>query len=73
MYARRMTVSEIQGYLQEIYGKVLNDFISNVTDAIIDEVETWQNRTLDKVYPTVFFDCLMVKCREDNRIINKAV
>ena len=74
MYARGMTVSEISGHLQEIYGvEVSGDFISNVTDAVIDEVEAWQNRSLDKVYPIIFLDCLVVKCREDNRVINKSV
>ncbi len=74
MYARGMTVAEIQGHLEEIYKvEVSPDFISNVTDAIIDEVESWQNRPLDKVYPVVFLDCLVVKCKEDNRVINKAV
>jgi putative transposase len=74
MYARGMTVSEIAGHLQEIYGiEVSGDFISNVTDAVIDEVETWQNRGLDKVYPIIFLDAIVVKCREDNRVINKAV
>lgn len=74
MYARGMTVAEIQGHLEEIYGvEVSPDFISNVTDAIIDEVESWQNRPLDKIYPVVFLDCLVVKCKEDNRVINKAV
>ena len=74
MYARGMTVSEISGHLQEIYGvEVSGDFISNVTDAIIDEVESWQNRSLDKVYPVIFLDCLIVKCKEDNRVINKAI
>lgn len=74
MYARGMTVSEIQGHLEEIYGvEVSGDFISNVTDAIIDEVESWQNRGLSKVYPVIFLDCIVVKCKEDNRVINKAI
>lgn len=74
MYARGMTVSEIQGHIEEIYGvEVSGDFISNVTDQIIDEVESWQNRGLSKVYPVIFLDCIVVKCKEDNRVINKAV
>jgi putative transposase len=69
-----MTVSEIAGHLEEIYGvEVSGDFISNVTDQIIDEVESWQNRGLDKIYPVIFLDCIVVKCKEDNRVINKAV
>jgi len=74
MYARGMTVSEISGHLQEIYGiEVSGDFISNVTDAVIDEVEAWQNRGLDKIYPIIFLDAIVVKAKEDNRVINKAV
>lgn len=74
MYARGMTVSDIQGHLEEIYGvEVSGDLISNVTDSIIEEVEIWQNRGLDKVYPIVFLDAIIVKAREDNRVINKAV
>lgn len=74
MYARGMTVAEIQGHLQEIYGvEVSNDLISNVTDAVIEEAEAWQNRGLDKVYPIIFLDAIVVKAREDNRVINKAV
>lgn len=74
MYARGMTVSEIQGHIEEIYGvEVSGDFISNVTDQIIEEVESWQSRALDKVYPVIFLDCIVIKCKEDNRVINKAV
>lgn len=74
MYARGMTVSDIQDHLQEIYGvEVSGDFISNVTDEIIDEVEIWQNRPLDKVYPIIFLDAIIVKSKQDNHIINKAV
>ncbi len=74
MYARGMTLSEIAAHLQEIYGvEVSGEFISNITDAVIDEVETWQNRALDKIYPIIFLDAIMVKCSEDNRVINKAI
>jgi len=74
MYARGMTISEIQGHLLEIYGVERSpEFISNVTDSIIDELHIWQNRPLEKVYPIIFLDALVVKAREDKRIINKAV
>lgn len=74
MYARGMTVSEIAGHIQDIYGvEVSADFISNVTDAVIDEVEAWQSRPLDKVYPIIFLDCIVVKAREETRVVNKAV
>ncbi len=44
-----------------------------MTDAVIDEVKTWQNRPLDKVYPVVFLDCIVVKVRDSGRIINKSI
>ena len=59
LYARGMTVREIQGHLQELYGvEVSPDLISRVTDAVLEEVREWQNRPLDPVYPVVFFDAL---------------
>jgi hypothetical protein len=58
LYARGMTVREIQGHLAELYGsEVSPDLISRVTDAVLDEVREWQNRPLDPVYPVVFFRC----------------
>jgi transposase-like protein len=55
LYARGMTVREIQGHLAELYGaEVSPDLISRVTDAVLDEVREWQNRPLDPVYPVVF-------------------
>jgi len=74
LYARGMTVREIQGYLEEMYGlEVSPDFISSVTDAVMVEVTTWQNRPLEKLYPVVIFDALRVKIREDGIVSNKAV
>ena len=65
LYARGMTVREIQGHLAELYGTdVSPDLISRVTDAVLDEVRDWQNRPLDAVYPVVFFDALRFKIRE---------
>jgi putative transposase len=59
MYARGMTVREIQGYLQEMYGVLVSpDLISQVTDAVMEEVREWQNRPLERLYPVVFFDAL---------------
>src|SRR6202011_4935237 len=64
LYARGMTVREIQGHLAELYATdVLPDLISQVTDAVLDEVREWQSRPLDPVYPVVFFDALRVKIR----------
>ena len=74
LYARGLTVREIQGYLAEAYGtEVGHDLISTVTDGVLAEVTAWQNRPLEAVYPVVFFDALRVKIREDNVVRNKAV
>src|SRR6478672_1016961 len=74
LYARGMTVREIQGHLRELYGvEVSPDLISRVTDAVLDEVREWQNRPLDAVYPVVFFDALRVKIRDESVVKNKAV
>jgi putative transposase len=74
MYARGMTVREIQGFLQEQYGtEVSPDFISSVTDEVMAEVSAWQTRPLEPMYPVVFFDALRVKIREDAVVRNKAV
>ena len=74
MYARGMTTRDIQGHLEEIYGvEVSPTLISNVTDAVLDEVRTWQARPLDAVYPIVFLDALVVKMREDGSVQNRAV
>lgn len=74
MYARGMSLSEIQGHLKEIYNvDVSPSLISDVTDAVIEDVREWQNRSLDSVYPVVFFDAIMVKSRENGKTENKAV
>lgn len=74
MYARGMTVREIQGFLIEMYGvEVSPDFISGVTDAVMAEVTAWQARPLEAMYPVVFFDALRVKIREDAVVRVKAV
>ena len=74
LYARGMTVREIQGHLRELYAvDVSPDLISRVTDAVLDEVREWQNRPLDAVYPVVFFDALRVKIRDESVVRNKAV
>ena len=74
MYARGMTVREIQGFLAEQYGtEVSPEFISSVTDAVMAEVTAWQSRPLEGMYPVVFFDALRVKIREDAVVRNKAI
>ena len=74
MYARGMTTRDIQGHLEEIYGvEVSPALISNITDAVLDEVRTWQNRPLDAVYPILYLDALVVKMREEGTVQNRAV
>jgi putative transposase len=74
MYARGMTVREIQGFLAEQYGtEVSPEFISSVTEEVMAEVTAWQNRPLEPMYPVIFFDALRVKIREDALVRNKAV
>ncbi|TSJ91199.1 IS256 family transposase [Chitinimonas sp. BJB300] len=74
MYARGMTVRDIQGFLREQYGtEVSPAFISSITDEVMAEVTAWQARPLEPMYPVVFFDALRVKIREDAVVRNKAV
>ena len=74
MYARGMTVREIRGHLQELYGiEVSPDLISTVTDAVLEEVSEWQNRPLDACYAIVFFDAIRVNIRDEGFVRNKAV
>jgi len=74
MYARGMTVREIQGFLAEMYSvDVSPDLISRVTDEVMSEVVAWQTRPLEPMYPVVFFDALRVKIREDAVVRSKAV
>ena len=74
LYARGMTVRDIQAQLQEMYGvDVSPALISEVTDAVLDEVKTWQSRPLECMYPVLFLDALMVKMRHEGRVENRAV
>ncbi|MDR9176872.1 hypothetical protein FEP12_05319 [Burkholderia multivorans] len=74
MYARGMSVREIQGFVLEMYGiEVSPDFISTVTDAVLDEVREWQQRSLEPMYPVVFFDALRVKIRDEGVVRNVPV
>jgi putative transposase len=74
MYARGMSVREIQGHLMELYGlDVSPDLISTVTDAVMETVAEWQNRPLETSYPLVFFDAMRVKIRDEGLVRNKAV
>ncbi len=74
MYARGMSVREIQGHLLELYGlQVSPDLISTVTDEVLAEVEQWQQRPLEAMYPIVYFDALRLKIRDEGTVKNKAV
>ena len=74
MYARGMSSRDIQGHLYDIYGiEVSAEFISNVTDSIVEEVTAWQNRPLDEIYPIVYLDAIRIKTKDNGHIINKAV
>jgi len=74
MYARGMTVREVQAYLLDMYAvDVSAEFISSVTDTVMEEVKAWQTRPLEPMYPVVFFDALRVKIREDAVVRNKAI
>jgi transposase-like protein len=74
MYARGMSVREIQGHLQQLYGlSVSPDLISTNTDEVLDEVEQWQQRPLESMYPIVYFDALRLKIRDEGTVKNKAV
>jgi putative transposase len=74
LYARGLTVREIQAFLKEMYAvDVSPDLISAVTDAIVAEVTAWQTRLLEPLYPVVFFDALRVKIRDEATVRSKAV
>lgn len=74
LYARGMTVRDIQSQLQEMYGvEISPTLISNVTNAVLEEVRAWQSRPLDAVYPIVWFDAIQVKIRHEQRVVNKAI
>jgi transposase-like protein len=74
LYARGLTVRDIQGFLREMYAvDVSPDLISTVTDAIVEEITAWQARPLERVYAVVFFDALRVKIRDEGTVRSKAV
>ena len=73
LYSRGMTTRDIQEQLKDMYGvEVSAALISNVTNEVIGEAKAWQSRPLDKLYPIVYLDALVIKINEDKRVINKA-
>jgi len=74
LYARGLSTRDIQGQLEELYGvEVSPTLISNVTDAVLEDVRAWQSRSLSAVYPILYFDALFVKTRQDGPVMTKAV
>lgn len=74
LYARGMSVRDIRDMLLEMYGVDLSEeFISNVTDSVIDDIRLWQNRPVNKLYPIIYIDCIVVNVQENKQVINKAV
>lgn len=74
LYAKGMSTRDIVAAFKEMYGaEVSPTLVSRVTEAVIEEVVAWQNRPLDAVYPVVFLDCVVLKIRQDGRIVRKAL
>lgn len=74
LYARGMSTRDIQAQLQDLYGiEVSPTLISNVTEAVMEEVKAWQSRSLDAVYPIVYMDAIVVKIKDNKQVINKAI
>jgi len=74
LYAKGMTTRDITDTFKEMYDvDVSPTLISKITDGVMDEVIAWQNRPLDSVYPVLFLDCIVIKVRENKRVINKSV
>lgn len=74
LYARGMTVRDIQGHLEDLYGvEVSPDLISRATSAVMEDVVAWQSRPLDATYPILYLDALVVKVRDQGVVVNKSV
>jgi putative transposase len=74
LYARGLSTKDIQGQLNELYGTEISpSLISSITSTVMETVKAWQSRSLDRVYPIIYLDCLVVKVREDQQTMNKAV
>ncbi len=73
LYAGGMSVRDIEAHLGELYGvEIKRDTISRVTDAVLEDVQAWRTRPLERLYPIAYFDCLMVKVREDRSVRTRA-
>lgn len=74
LYAKGMSTRDISACFQEMYGaEVSASLVSKVTNTVMEQVIEWQSRALDAVYPIVYLDCIVVKIRQDKRVINKAI
>jgi putative transposase len=74
LYGRGMTVRDIQSHLSELYGtEISRDLISTMTDAVLEDVKAWRNRPIDELYPIVFIDGFVAKCRLDGQVSNRCV
>lgn len=74
LYAKGMTVRDIQQHVSELYGtEISRDLVSSLTDAVLDDVTEWRNRPLDALYPIVFIDGFVAKCRLDGAVSNRCV
>lgn len=74
LYSRGMTVRDIQAHLQDLYGtEISKDLISTITDSVLEEVTSWRNRPLDSVYPIIYIDGFVAKCRLEGSVKNRTV
>lgn len=74
LYAKGMSTRDIVDAFQEMYGADISaGLVSQVTNSVIDKVVEWQNRPLDGIYPIVYFDCIVIKIRQDKKVINKSI
>ena len=74
LYAKGMSTRDIVATFDEMYGADISPgLVSQVTNSVMDRVTEWQNRPLDAVYPIVYLDCIVLKIRQDKRVINKAI
>ena len=74
LYARGMTTRDIQDHIKEMYDvEISPQFVSNVTDRVVEDVKAWQSRPLEPIYPIVYLDALMVKMRHEGRVQTRAV